>query len=159
MDTIPNNRNTCVKRNNSLLLIFIVIPMILLFACKKDNPEDQIPYAYINIYIEPNSTLYLPLNVVGGWAYLTAGSPSKGLIVYRTGVDDFVAFERTCPYDPLDPCATGPVKVEHGGTTAVDSCCMSRFILQDGSVFAGPSKYPLRSYRTQYNGTILHIYN
>jgi nitrite reductase/ring-hydroxylating ferredoxin subunit len=159
MVKISKSGSGFVKRNNNALLIFIVLPFLLVFACKKDNPEDQIPYAYINIYIEPNSTMYLPLNVVGGSVYLTAASPSKGLIVYRTGVDEFVAFERTCPNDPANNCDTGPVKIEHAGTTAVDSCCMSRFILQDGSVFAGPSKYPLRSYRTEYNGSILHIYN
>jgi hypothetical protein len=98
MVKISKSGSGFVKRNNNALLIFIVLPFLLVFACK-------------------------------------------------------------CPNDPANNCDTGPVKIEHAGTTAVDSCCMSRFILQDGSVFAGPSKYPLRSYRTEYNGSILHIYN
>jgi hypothetical protein len=37
-------------------------------SCKKgDDPESDIPYAYINVVIYPNSTMYQELNVIGGW--------------------------------------------------------------------------------------------
>ena len=131
----------------------------MVFACKKDKSSDPIPYAYINFVVYPNSTVWLELNAVGGYAYVSADPPSKGVIIYRYGPEEFVALERTCPHNPYDNCATGPVKVEKGGSTAVDSCCMSRFILLDGSVFQGPSSYPLRTYHTSYDGNALRVYN
>jgi len=140
--------------------VFFIIGMLLLgtgmLSCNKDE-QKQIPYAYIDIYIKPNSTEFLELNSIGGWVYLTAPSPSRGIIVYRRGADDFAAYERTCPYDPDKACAR--VEVEVSGTTAVDSCCMSRFILHDGSPFDGPATLPLKHYRTAYDGLTLHIFN
>ncbi|HRY99165.1 MAG TPA: hypothetical protein P5550_08950 [Bacteroidales bacterium] len=146
-----------MKRTVGILItVLLVVGVAGVVSCKKDKAR-QIPYAYVNIYIKPNSTEYLELNAVGGWVYLTAASPSRGIIVYRRGPDDFVAFERTCPYDPDKDCAR--VEVEVSGSTAVDSCCMSRFILHDGSPFAGPASLPLKQYQTAYDGITLHITN
>jgi nitrite reductase/ring-hydroxylating ferredoxin subunit len=111
----------------------------------------------VDIYIKPNSTEYLELNPVGGWVYLTAQYPSRGILVYRISMDEFMAYERTCPHDPDKDCAR--IQVESSGTTAVDSCCMSRYIMHDGSPFQGPSKRPLKQYRTNYDGITLHIFN
>ena len=146
-----------LKRNNSLLLV-IIAGLFMMIACKKDK-TDPIPYAYVNFVIYPNSTVWLELNTIGGYAYVNADPPSKGVIIYRSDVDEFTALERTCPHNPYDNCASGPVKVEHGGSVAIDSCCMSRFLLLDGSVVQGPSAYPLRVYHTTYDGNALRVYN
>lgn len=146
------------NRNNRFMFIFIAGLMLLALACKKDK-TDPIPYAYINFVIYPNSTIWLELNTVGGWAYVNADAPSKGVIIYRSDVDAFTALERTCPHNPYDNCASGPVKVEAGGSVAIDSCCGSRFLLLDGSVVQGPSSYPLRTYRTSYDGNALRVFN
>lgn len=140
------------------VLRFIVLLLIILSStsCRKDKAKN-IPYANVNIYIKPNSTEFLELNSIGGWVYLTAEYPSRGLIVYRLGPDDFMAYERTCPYDPDLDCAR--VEVEASGSTAVDSCCMSRFILHDGSPFDGPASLPLKHFQTSYDGITLHIFN
>ena len=143
------------------VILMLMFP-VMLISCKKEQ-HDNIPYAYINLTIYPNSTMYIRLNVVGGWEYIVpnnaGNTASKGLIVYRYSLDEFRAYERTCPYDPTSTCASGPVKVEKSGATAVDSCCMSRFILTDGSPFSGPSNFPLRQYTTSYDGNALHISN
>ncbi len=141
------------------ITLFAVMVMCIfsLWSCKKDKQVDPIPYSYINIVINPNSTQYINLNVVGGWEYLTAPSPSRGIIVYRLSQDEFKAYERTCPYDPLADGAQ--IEVELSGTTAVDSCCMSRFILMDGSPFSGPSTLSMKQYQTTYDGNNLHIFN
>ncbi len=136
--------------------VLLLLPWLML-ACDKDKDHPQIPYAYVDIYIKPNSTEYLELNPVGGWVYLTAQYPSRGILVYRVSMDEFMAYERTCPHDPDKDCAR--IQVESSGTTAVDSCCMSRYIMHDGSPFQGPSRRPLKQYRTNYDGITLHIFN
>lgn len=140
--------------------IKIIILACFLFAgnaCHKDSSQDDIPYAYINLVIKPNSTAYLELNVVGGYMYLDAPAPSRGLLVYRKSLDEFMAYERTCPYDPSKPCAR--IQTENTFTTAIDSCCGSRYLIQDGSPFSGPTREALRQYRTSYDGVNLYIYN
>ncbi len=142
------------------LLGSLVFFALLVSQCKKE--DDPLPFAVVNIRIEPNSTQYTNLNTVGGHEYLTANFPSRGVIVYRISVDEFMAFERTCPHDP-DACCdeTGctRLKVEPDGIIIKDECCESTYLILDGSNVAGPSVKPLKQYFTSYNGKILHIYN
>jgi nitrite reductase/ring-hydroxylating ferredoxin subunit len=141
---------------NRLTAILFILPMMFMVSCRKDK-RDQIPYAYVNIFIEPNGTMYQNLNNVGGWEYLTANEPSRGIIVYRASTEQFMAYERTCPYDPSEE--TARIEVETSGITAVDSTCMSRFILLDGTPFSGPSTLSMKQYQTYYDGNLLHIFN
>ncbi|MCX6273363.1 MAG: hypothetical protein NTU44_19515 [Bacteroidetes bacterium] len=138
------------------LITVLIIISVFTHSCK-DKKTDPIPYAYVNIFIDPNSTMYSGLNSPGGSVYLTANSPSRGIIVYRFSADEFMAYERTCPYDPAASCAR--IQVESAMSTAIDSCCMSRFILMDGSPFSGPATVSMKQYRTSYDGKNLHIFN
>jgi nitrite reductase/ring-hydroxylating ferredoxin subunit len=143
-----------------LLMSALVFTALLSTKCQKE--DDPLPFAVVNIRIEPNSTLYINLNTVGGHEYITANSPSRGIIVYRISVNDFVAFERTCPHDP-DACCTetscSRLVVEDDGIIITDPCCESTYLILDGSNVAGVSVKPLKQYNTSYDGKILHIYN
>ena len=102
---------------------------------------------------------------MGGWVYLYANPPSRGIIVYRMTQDEFKAYERTPTYKP-DSCSIfEPVEkftkivVDESGIMAIDTCSGSQYILLDGSVAVGPATYPLFAFRTSYDGETLHIYN
>ena len=137
-----------------IFLFFMMVFILLTPQCKKDN-NDQIPYVYVNFYLNPNSTQYSELNNVGGYIYVTGGV--RGIILYRKTIDDFVALERNCPYQPLNACAT--VEVEQSGLLAIDSCCGSEFLIIDGSLVTGPATTQLKLYQTSYDGNNLHVYN
>ena len=134
--------------------IFLVALFSVLFSCKKDK-QDNLPSVYVDFYIDPNSTIYLQLNVPGGWVYLTGGV--SGIIAFRVSMDEFRAFDRACPNEPNNTNAF--VKVESSNTTAIDSLCGSRYSLLDGSVIKGPATVPLHQYHAVYDGQYLHIYN
>jgi nitrite reductase/ring-hydroxylating ferredoxin subunit len=139
--------------NSRLIRLFVTLLVLIpAFSCKKDKEKPVIPYVYVNIQLYPNTLDYIPIS---GWVYVTGGY--RGLIVYRMTEGEFLAFERTCPYDPDRACAR--VQVETSGITAVDSCCGSQYILTDGSPIKGPSVYSLQQYQTSYNGDQLRIYN
>ncbi len=133
-------------------------------ACDKGE-QPPIDTGYVNITIYPNSTEYLQLNSVGGWVYLYANEPSRGILVYRLSVDEFLAFERTPTYKPDSCCVYEPtikcsrVVVDESGIIAVDTCSGSEYLMIDGSVVKGPATYPLVQYQTAYDGDALHIYN
>lgn len=139
----------------------ITLLFISLVACQKDT-YTPLPFVEVNIQLFPNSTQYLDLNAVGGFVYLTANYPSRGIIVYRLGTTDFVAFERTCPHDP-DACCEGDqcsrLVVQESRLTIIDPCCESTYLILDGSNISGPSQYPLKQYHTSYDGTTLRIYD
>ena len=139
------------KRLKPLLVLFLIF-----LSCSKnsENPN-QIPYVSVSFSITPNSTVYNTLNVVNGWAYLTGGY--RGILVYRKSVDEFMAFERACPNDWQNTKAQ--IVVDTSGITAYCPACKSKYVLYDGSVYQGPSHYPLKQYQTSYDGTNLYITN
>ncbi len=140
-----------MKKLSLLLLLFA--SLVLFFSCSKDE-KVTIPNVYVNFYIQPNSTVYQELNVIGGWEYITGGY--NGIVIYRASQDEFVALDRACPNDYSNGCR---IVVEPSFTTAIDSCCGSRFLLTDGSPFKGPATVSLKRYRAVYDGNNLHITN
>ena len=132
---------------------FVLVFVLISTQCKKD--KDEIPNAYVDFYINVTSTQYIELNNIGGYAYLIGGV--RGIIVYRRSVDEFMAYERNCSYQPYNTCAI--VEVDNSAVIAVDSCCGSRFLLLDGSIVNGPATKMLKHYETSFDGTNLHIFN
>lgn len=144
-------------------LSLIAVSMILfLVTCQKDA-YTPLPHVDVNIQIFPNTTQYIDLNSIGGFVYLTANYPSRGIIVYRIDQSSFVAFERTCPHDP-DGCCEGNqcarlVVDENSPFIISDPCCGSMYLILDGSNVSGPSQYPLKQYHTSFDGNSLRIYD
>lgn len=140
--------------NFRVILLFTLV-LLMLGSCKKETPQPIIPEVLVNFSINPNSTEFLELNSPGGWVYLTGGY--QGILVYRLTMTDFLAYERTCPYDPEAPGAR--VEMEASEITCVCPVCQSKYIILDGSPFEGPSPYLLKQYQTRYDGNILYIFN
>ena len=137
---------------------FVIMTAIfaLMYACKDDNNQNNnalIPNVAVNFYISPNTIDFIP---AGGWKYYD-NEGYRGILVYRIDQYNFMAYERTCPYDPQKDCAQ--VEVDPSSFTLIDSCCMSRFNIIDGSPVSGPSNYPLKYYFTEFDGNLLHIFN
>ena len=143
-----------MEKTGRILFLFAVA-ILALTACKKEAPAPEIPYVYVNFSIDPNSPMYDKLNVVNGWETLTGGY--NGILIFRPGVEDFVAFERACPYDPKTEGAQ--VRVEEGGTTCICPICKSRYIMTDGTPLSGPSRYTLKQYQAVYDGHMLYVSN
>jgi nitrite reductase/ring-hydroxylating ferredoxin subunit len=90
-----------------------------------------------------------------GWDTIAGGY--KGIIIYKESSSSYIAYERACPYDPLEDCSL--IEVEVSGVTVIDSCCDSRYLMMDGTVFSGPSLMSLKRYNTYYDGQRLNIRN
>jgi len=141
-----------IKRQNILLLSAALL--LLFVSCKKDV-KNPIPDVYVNFYLNISSTLYIELASVGGWVNLTGGY--KGIVVYRSSTDEFMAFERACPYDwEVD---SAYVSVEPSGLVLKCKSCGSEFLIIDGSIVNGPATVSLKQYYTEYDGQNVHVYN
>jgi hypothetical protein len=143
-----------MKINN----IHIVLSLFLLCttACNKNsnNPVPSIPF---DITIDINLPSYNSLTGVGGWCYVYGGS--RGIIVYRRAIDEFIAFDRHSPADPDGKCAQPLVPDSSNFLQLNDTCSGAKFSLFDGSPISG-SAYGLRQYQTVYGGSnLLRIYN
>lgn len=133
----------------------VMLSIVLIASCKKENPQPVIPEVYVNFAINPNSTEYLDLNYAGGFVTVTGGY--RGILLYRIFDNQFLAYERTCPWDPFEEGAR--IEMDAAGTTMTCPVCGSQYIITDGSPFAGPSTYLLKQYRTTYDGNLLYVYN
>lgn len=135
-------------------LFYMATALVLATSCKKDNTTG-VPPVQLDVSINITLPEYVDLQVVGGWVYLTGGS--QGLIVYRTSQDGFIALDRHCPYQPENFCR---VYVDESEVIARDTaCCHSAFLIVNGQPTEGPSSFPLKSYNTTFNGTMLRIYS
>jgi nitrite reductase/ring-hydroxylating ferredoxin subunit len=132
--------------------LFFSLLIFSTFSCGKEETRDQIPYVYVNFPLYVNTLDYV---AEGQYIYVSGGY--KGIIIYRPIRDEFLAYERACPHDPLKEGAR--VKVDESGLIAVDSLCGSKFILTDGSPIEGPAGIALKQYRTHYDGHVLMVYN
>lgn len=137
-----------------IILFFSLI--VTLIACNK-NKTQPVPNIPFDITIDINLPSYNALIGVGGWAYVSGGS--RGIIVYRKSIDEFVAFDRHSPADPEGVCPEPLYPDPDNFLTLIDSCNSAKFSLYDGSVIEN-SDYGLRQYQTQYNGSdLVRIYN
>ncbi len=128
--------------------------LLVFQACDDQTIEDGIPIVIVNETINLNNYQYQALNLIGGFAYLNAGV--RGIIIYRQSLNQFIAIERNCTFQPLSECAD--VSVDNSSLFLIDSCCNSTFDF-NGFPTGGPATLPLRQYRTILNDNLLTITN
>lgn len=130
-----------------LQFITLIITIFILLGCKKqDNSVPSIPF---DITLNLNLPSYQALSGVSGWAYANGGS--KGIIIYRKNIDEFVAFDRHSPKDPEGNCETPLFPTEENFLQLKDTCSGALFSLYDGSPISG-AEIGLRQYQTIFDG-------
>jgi len=145
----------------------IIFLLLLSTACEKEN-GGRLPLPPMNLTIDPNSTIYQEINVVGGWVYLGyedgVDPPSRGVIVYRLSTDQFMAYERTPPFKPDSCCNENKtvctsLLVGNYFPFVMDTCTGSKYLILDGSVVSGLSNMSLSMFVTEYYGDLLYIHD
>lgn len=129
-------------------------------ACNRNN-RHPVPYFQFDVTINLNLPSYSPLMGVGGWAYLD-NVGSRGVIIYRSSSNQFVAFDRHSPADEAANCPSPLYPDEDNFFILRDDCNDALFSLLDGSPW-NDSQYTdwgLRAYQTHFDGgTNLRVYN
>jgi hypothetical protein len=131
---------------------------ILLLACLplsgcRDTPG-VIPYVDVNIDLNLALPAYNSLNFPGNWLYISGGS--RGLIVYRYTLDEFVVLDRHATFDVGAGCQC---TLSEDGYTILDPCSDSQWYIFDGSIIQGPTTAPLERYTTTWIPPVLSIQN
>jgi len=152
------NLHTFTKEFNAMKLqLFFIFSLILIFTGCNKNKNHPVPSIAFDITIDINLPSYNGLIGVGGYTYVNGGS--RGIIVYRRSIDEFVAFDRHSPADPDGLCTQPLYPDVDNFLTLIDSCSTARYSMYDGSPIVD-SEFGLRQYQTVYNGSnLLRIYN
>lgn len=158
-----------MKKIISYFLPVFIAGLLTASSCNKNNINPNIPDVIINMSIDPNSTQFLELNTVGGWIYLDevpgilVPYPSRGIIVYRYTLNEFKAYERQPPNEPLkcydDNDGYTKLIVGDNYPFVKDTCNGNLYQLLDGTLFSGAGQYSLIHYNAMYDGALLHIFN
>lgn len=140
---------------NYFLKTILILVILLSFGSCRKSSNNGVPYVNVNIKVYTTDPAFFNLSVVGGWEYISGGS--KGILVYRSSSDEFMAYDRHCPYQSEESCSK--VFVDISNIMAVDTCCGSEFLITNGEVSSGPSSQPLKQYNTSFDGSVLVITN
>jgi hypothetical protein len=154
----------------SKIRFFLIIGILScsLFACNKKN--DVIPDVYVDFTLDLSDPQFVDLNAIGGsdtinahtnnWGRGAAGYNDNGIIISR-GAEEFFAYDRTCPHDyevnnlsikvRLDPVNFAKAVCPKCGTTYE--------LLSYGTPSSGIGRYPLKNYRTSFDGRYVRVYN
>ena len=138
---------------------------ITLSSCNKNN--DVIPDVDVDFTLYLNDPEFVNLNAMGGsdtidastnnWGHYAAGFNNNGIIIYR-GVDEFYAYDRTCPHDYAVNGLS--IKVNIDFMSAICPRCSTFYGLAvGGTPSSGIGRYPLKNYRTSFNGTYVRVWN
>ncbi len=136
-----------IMRKNKIQLL---IAFVLLIGSYQTYSQAAFPTVTVNL----SYPQFQRLKLDGGYVYIE-GAGLRGIILYRTGENSFVAYERACPHHPEESCAV--VQVDGSSLYMVDHCCKSTFNFSDGQPTGGPAQRPLLQYRIEISGTVLKI--
>jgi nitrite reductase/ring-hydroxylating ferredoxin subunit len=134
-------------------LFFCAACLLLFTTCRRE--QQFVPNVGVNVLLYLNDPQNTALTTIGGWVYVNGGY--RGIVLYRKSQNEFVAFDRTCPYQPEE--AASQVSVDSSNVILEDRSCGSKFLLSDGSAIQTPALIPLKQYNTTFDGNSIRIYN
>jgi nitrite reductase/ring-hydroxylating ferredoxin subunit len=124
----------------------------------------------VNFTLDLNDPEFVNLNAMGGsvtvnsqtnnWGSGAAGFDGNGIIIYA-GVDEFYAYDRTCPHDYVVNSLSIKVNIDKANSTiAICPKCGTTYALSAGGTPAsGIGRYPLKNYRTSLQGNLVIVWN
>lgn len=149
-------------------LLTLIIPLTLT-SCKKSK-YDVVPDVYVDFYLDINDITFKDLAAISNYVVITSQTPytgilgklvgydNNGIIVYRLNLDEFNAYDRTCPYDFATSGLS--IKVNIDGFNAICPQCSTKYALYGwGTPTFGPGRYPLKNYKTNFDGQLVHIWH
>lgn len=145
--------------------IIATVIVILFSACVKEENKHPVPdiQVYLQYPISINDIEFIHLRDIYGAVILDGeGYMGNGILVVNTGIIDnnnnpYKAYDATCPNEVEKGCA---IDFDDSSISLVGcSCCDSQFEISYGSVNEGPAKYPLKTYKTVFDGEYIRVYN
>jgi hypothetical protein len=162
-----NQKEMTVKPNLIIFVIFILLPLFLT-SCSKDK-NDVVPDVYTDFYINLNDPEFFVLASPFTFVYISAstnniglnasGYDGNGIIVFRNVEDEFLAFDRTCPHDFKVNNKSVRINVIDDIFAICPECSTKYALPGYGTPASGVGQYPLKNYKTSFNGLIVHVWN
>lgn len=125
----------------SILFVFVFFT-----SCGKE--QNYIPDVVINYNITLTEFSLKATNNV----LLVSNQGVAGLVIVKTPLGGFVAFDRCSTVNPENKCKIVP---DDSGVVATDPCSGAKFSLLDGSPQKAPAERSLKAYNISLQGNVL----
>ncbi|MDR3273316.1 MAG: hypothetical protein LBT29_07535 [Flavobacteriaceae bacterium] len=145
-----------IKQIFSYIGVFIFC-LTAVQCLNEDSTIGCFPNSNINVQINMDLPQYQPLLNIGGWKYVSAGalSGTQGLIVARTGSNEFKAYDRNPPHICPGNNTTLQVVKDIKIVCPEDG---AEWMLSSGQPISGAG-IPPKMYKIYVSGNILTIVN
>ncbi len=129
-----------------------LLSVFLFSSCgKQQNLIPDVPVNFSTPLTDPR------LNALNaGGAVTINGFGISGIIIYRTPLGKYVAYDRTSSVNPQQRCA---VNLDKGEFTVTDPCSGAKFLLLDGSPAKAPAVKSLKEYHVSITSYLLQVTN
>lgn len=154
----------------SKIKLFFILPVfsLLIVSCQKNN-NDVIPNDYF-VYFTIDINDFPYLMALGGSDTIKAndiritfgrensgGYKNNGIIIYA-GADQYYAYDRTCPHDFVTDGSIIKVRLDSQFAKCL-KCGTVYALAAGGTPYTGIGRYPLKNYRTRFDGRYLTVWN
>jgi nitrite reductase/ring-hydroxylating ferredoxin subunit len=132
---------------------FFSLLVLILSGCGKTS--NVVPDVPVNLNLPLTDPRLINLSS-SGRAVLINGYGVSGLVLYRTILNGYVAYDRCSTVNPEKRCA---VVLDEGAFTVSDPCSGAKFLLEDGSPAKAPATLTLKEYRVRVAGNTIQVTN
>ena len=138
------------------------LAILLMSSCSKESTNRN-PYLLdtgFRFDMNLNLPLYSPLKNIGNPIFVgTNGVGTRGMFVIQSSIDQYMAFEASCPNHAPNNCSTMKMK----GQTATCECDGYEYSLFTGQLLNRPkdgkSYYDMLYYQADFNGGVVTVSN
>ena len=138
--------------------LFYLFFIVALISCEKNETNDVLPYAPVDVTLNLNLPSYQNLQIPKGWVYIEKGTNKglQGILIQYFGVNPkYKAFERACPNNDCNV----PM-IFDGSLRMKCPCDNSEYSIIDGAPQTSGNTHFAREYKVnQINPSTLIITN
>ncbi|SEA81749.1 Rieske (2Fe-2S) protein [Pedobacter hartonius] len=132
---------------------WVILLVSILSSCGKTT--NVVPNVAVNLNLPLTDPRLINLSS-SGRAVLLNGYGVSGLVLYRTILNGYVAYDRCSTVNPEKRCA---VVLDEGAFTVSDPCSGAKFLLEDGSPAKAPATLSLKEYSVRVAGNTIQVTN
>jgi hypothetical protein len=142
--------------NITKLGIFSLLISAFLSSCIEEEPK-IVPDVYVNFTINLDLPEFIALKSINNAIKKSyEGYDNNGVILYRYTLDEYIAFDATCPQH-IETSTS--ISLDEGGVAGTATCPHCNTTYSFFNFGQASSGYPLKRYRTNLRGTMLDVFN
>jgi nitrite reductase/ring-hydroxylating ferredoxin subunit len=155
----------------SKIRFFFIAATFVIAVCSCNRKNDVIPDVFVSFSLSINDPQFPGLTSFGGVALVNSrtnnlgsqagGFNGNGIIVFAWVDNEFYAYDRTCPHDYVENGLSIKVNIDPtNSTNAICPECGTNYALTAGGTPSkGIGRYPLKNYRTSFDGLNIYVSN